>query len=238
MGGPTACTNLGGYTNNNASVTFYTFAMGTELVNCSYGTHPGNPDRVDFVATGSGTYFAAMNTADYNNAAMCGSCIEVTRDGSRKVTVTVVDQCPIGSNPKCTAGHLDLSKAAFLQIGSEAEGYLGTGNGGAVGQISWRYVACPTTANVSMRLKEPSNVGWNQVLIEHHKYPIKSVQVQVDGSWVTATRQSYNFFEPPGGKFGTAPYRLRITDVNNQVIEEQLGLTAGDQVGAHQFSCQ
>jgi expansin (peptidoglycan-binding protein) len=232
------CSSLGGYPNNNASVTFYTFAMGTQLVNCSYATHPGGPDRVDFVATGSGTYFAAMNTQDYDNAAMCGACIEVSRNDGRKVTVTVVDQCPIGTNPKCTAGHLDLSRAAFLQIGNESEGYLGTGNGGAVGQISWRYVACPTSGNVSMRLKEPSNANWNQILVENHKYAVKSVQVQVDGAWVSATRQSYNFFEPPGARFGAAPYRLRITDVNDQTIEEQISLSSGDQMGAHQFSCQ
>ena len=88
--------------------------MGTSLVNCSYGTHPGNPDRVDFVNTNDGQYFAAINTADYNTAATCGACIEVTRDGNRKVTVTVVDQCPVATNNKCKAGHLDLSRAAFL----------------------------------------------------------------------------------------------------------------------------
>ena len=34
--------------------------------------------------------------------------VEVTRDGSRKVTITVTDECPIATNPKCKAGHIDL----------------------------------------------------------------------------------------------------------------------------------
>lgn len=225
--------DLGGY--QSGSVTFYTFAMGTELVNCSYGTHAGNPDRVDFINTGDGQYFAAINTADYNNAATCGACIEVTRDGNRKVTVTVVDRCPIETNPKCVAGHLDLSKAAFLQLGNESEGYLG--NGG-VGQISWKYVPCENEGNVHFRLKEPSNENWNQLLVENHKYQITKVEVRVNGTWVNATRQNYNFWEPPNGTFGTPPYRVRVTDVNGTVLEDLVDLAGGDQEAENQMICQ
>lgn len=228
--------DLGGY--QNGSVTFYTFSMGTELVNCSYGTHPGNPDRVDFANTGDGQYFAAINTSDYNNAATCGACIEVTRDGNRKVTVTVVDQCPIATNNKCKPGHLDLSRAAFQQIGSENEGYLGTGNGGMYGQISWKYVPCEKNGNVHFRLKEPSNANWNQVLIENHKFQITKVEVRVNGNWVEAARQDYNFWEPPNGKFGPSPYRIRVTDVNGTVLEDTLELTGGDQEAENQMTCQ
>jgi expansin len=228
--------DLGGY--QNGSVTFYTFAMGTTLVNCSYGTHRGNPDKVDFVSTNDGQYFAAINTADYNRAATCGACIEVTRDGNRKVTVTVADQCPIGTNNKCKAGHLDLSRAAFQQIGSENEGYLGTGNGGMYGQISWKYVPCQNSGNVHFRLKEPSNQAWNQLLVENHRFPITKVEVRVNGNWVNATRHEYNFWEPPNGTFGTPPYRVRVTDVNGTVLEDLVDLAAGDQESENQMTCQ
>lgn len=228
--------DLGGY--QNGSVTFYTFAMGTALVNCSYGTHRGNPDSVDFVSTNNGQYFAAINTADYDNAATCGACIEVTRDGNRKVVVTVADQCPIATNNKCKQGHLDLSRAAFLQIGQENEGYLGTGNGGMYGQISWKYVPCPTQGNVHFRLKEPSNQNWNQLLVENTKYAITKVEVRVNGTWVNATRQDYNFWEPPDGRFGTPPYRVRVTDVNGTVLEDTVDLASGDQEAENQMTCQ
>lgn len=228
--------DLGGY--QNGSVTFYTFSMGTTLVNCSYGTHRGNPDTVDFVSTNNGQYFAAIATSDYNRAATCGACIEVTRDGNRKVVVTVADQCPIATNNKCKAGHLDLSRAAFLQIGSENEGYLGTGNGGMYGQISWKYIPCPTQGNVHFRLKEPSNANWNQLLVENTKFAITKVEVRVNGSWVNATRQEYNFWEPPDGRFGTPPYRVRVTDVNGTVLEDTVDFAAGDQEAANQMTCQ
>jgi expansin (peptidoglycan-binding protein) len=228
--------DLGGY--QNGSATFYSFSMGTTLVNCSYGTHQGNPDRVDFVSTGGGQYFAAINTQDYDTAATCGACIEVTRDGNRRVTVTVVDQCPVGTNDKCRPGHLDLSRAAFQQIGSESEGYLGTSNGGMYGQISWRYVPCENDGNVHFRLKEPSNQSWNQLLVENHRYAITRVEVRVNGTWVDATRHEYNFWEPPNGTFGTPPYRVRVTDVNGTVLEDTVDLTSGDQEAENQMTCQ
>jgi len=228
--------DLGGA--QNGSVTFYTFSMGTSLVNCSYGTHQGNPDRVDFVSTNDGQYFAAINTADYATAATCGACIEVTRDGNRKVTVTVVDQCPVATNNKCKSGHLDLSRAAFLQIGSESEGYLGTSNGGMHGQISWKYVPCNNDGNVHFRLKEPTNQNWNQLLVENHKFAITKVEVLVNGTWVNATRHEYNFWEPPNGTFGSPPYRVRVTDVNGTVLEDTVDLASGDQEAANQMTCQ
>ncbi len=190
--------------------------------------------------TGNGQYFAAINTSDYNTAATCGACIEVTRDGSRKVTVTVVDQCPVATNPKCKAGHLDLSQAAFSQIGSPgSEGYLGTGNGGDRGSISWKYVPCPVTGNVRLRLKEPDNQYWNQVLVENSKYAISKVEAFVNGNWVATTRTADNYFLPPEGIFGSArPYRVRVTDINGTVIEETVDLAAGSQETDFQMTCQ
>jgi expansin (peptidoglycan-binding protein) len=213
--------------------------MGSSAVNCGFDILGQNPDTVAHVATGNGKYFGAMNTADYDNAATCGACVEVTRDGAKKVVVTIVDQCPSAGNPPCKAGHIDLSEEAFLQIGMASEGYLGTGNGGAVGTISWRYVACPVTENVSFRLKEPTNAYWNQILVEGHRYAITKVEVLVNGQWVSAVRQSYNYWQAGNGDMGPAPYQVRVTDVNGDTIETSLNLVAGDQVSSVQFPlCQ
>jgi expansin (peptidoglycan-binding protein) len=227
------------YTTDNGSVTFYTLDMGSTAVNCSYDILGQNPDVIAHVATGNGHHFGAMNTADYDTAAACGACVEITRDGTKKVVITIVDQCPTPSNPKCTAGHIDLSKEAFLQIGTATEGYLGTGNGAPKGAISWRYVPCPTSEDVSFRLKEPTNQYWNQILVEGHRYAITKVEVLVNGQWVSADRQAYNYWQAGNGNMGPAPYKIRVTDVNGDVIEAQLALAAGDQVTTTQFPiCQ
>jgi expansin (peptidoglycan-binding protein) len=134
------------------------------------------------------------------------------------------------------AGHIDLSQAAFLELGALDDGYLGQRAG--VGQITWEYVPCPTTGNVEFRLKEPSNAGWNQVIVEGHDNPIVSVEVQVGGSWVSAVRHPYNFWEPPGGNMGSLPYHVRATDNNGDSVEASLTLTSGSQDSGQQFACE
>lgn len=205
----------------NGSLTWYLFAQGSKAVNCSYAITGNNPDTVEFVTYGAGQYFAALNTADYSTASMCGACVEVTRDGGRTVTATVVDQCPVGSNPKCKAGHLDLSKAAFLQVGSEGEGYLGTGNGGAAGAISWKYVPCNVQGNVFVRFKEPANKFWNELLVENHRNPIERFEILAGTAWLQGTRQLYNYWNW-GNTLGL-PKQIRITDIHGAVIEANLG---------------
>lgn len=223
------------YDGGNGAVTWYLFSQGSREVNCSYAITGRDPDVVAHVATGNGRHFAAMNTADYDRAAVCGACVEVVRDGSRKVVVTVVDQCPVGSNPKCKPGHLDLSQEAFKVLGTVPEGYLGTGNGGVVGRISWRYVPCPVAGGVSFRLKEGGNAYFNEVLVQGHRSPIARVEVQVDGRWVAATRQDYNYWRPPGGRMGKPPYRVRAWDTQGASVEATLDLRGGDQGGPAQF---
>lgn len=227
-GGPGQCPESWGGS-NDGSITWYAFSQGTANigdVNCSFGIQQG-PDRVNHVYTGNGEFFGAMNTADYNNAAACGACVEISRqDTGQKVVVTIVDQCPVASNGKCVSGHIDLSQAAFSQLGNTGDGYLG--NRAGKGQISWKYVPCPTQEDVSFRLKEPDNVFWNEILVQSHRAPIDKVEVRVNGDWVQATRMEYNYWAPPGNDFGTPPFRVRATDIHGNFIEATIEVQAGD----------
>ena len=225
----------GGY-DGTGSLTHYWFAQGTSGigdVHCSYGIQ-SNPDRA-YGAQGEGQYFAAMNTADYASAAACGACVEVSRDNGKSVVVTVVDECPISSNPKCVPGHIDLSTAAFQQLGDpELEGYLGERAGR--GKISWKYVPCPSTGPIALQLKEASNQFWNEFLIRNHPYPIKSAEVEINSNWVQALRQPYNYWLPPDGAMGN--YKVRITDINGSTVTHQFLLDGAIQPASSNFSCQ
>lgn len=228
----------------DGSVTWYTFDQGTAAIgdiNCSFGIAE-HPDRVGGVTTGAvdafgGTYFAAINTTDYDDAATCGACVEVERvDTGDKVTVTVVDQCPVGTNPKCVAGHLDLSKAAFLELAPEVTGYVGERAG--VGTIHWKYVPCPTSGGVTVRLKEGANPYWNELVVENARYPVARVEVFVGGEWVDAVRTDYNYWTPPNGGLGSSPYLARVTDINGSAVEVDFTLMAGRQGGEEQLTCR
>jgi expansin (peptidoglycan-binding protein) len=239
-GGPACNRSLPQY-NGNGSVTWYTFSQGSNgQVNCSYPVLQQSPDVVAHVATGNGQFFAAMNDFDYQSGGLCGACAQVTTGDGRTVAVTVVDECPFASNPKCTKGHLDLSQAAFAQIGNTSDGYLGTGNGGLKTTISWKFIACPVAENLDVRLKEGTNQFWNEILVEAERYPIAKVEVSINGSWVAAAIDSSDrYWLPPNGSMGAQPYQVRVTDINGSVIQTSMTLKDGDQPAASQFPlCQ
>lgn len=235
----TTCKKPGAEYTNNGSVTWYTLSQGSNgQVHCSF---PVSGETIGNIATGNGTYFAAMNTADYQNSAVCGACIQVTTGTGRSVIATIVDECPIGSNPKCTAGHVDLSQPAFAQIGNVSDGYLGTGHGGMITTISWKYVPCPVSGNASLRLKEGNNTVWNQVLVAGARYAISRVELNLNGNWVQMSRSTdrNNYYMPPNGAMGSQPYQLRVTDINGSVGQAIITLRDGYQASSFQFpTCQ
>ena len=241
---PVACNPAGMRTSNgtNATVTVYWFAQKpTEEVNCSFGAQrtgdTGAGDRVPAIQDPD--LFGAINLAVYDGAAACGACVELTPiNGGQPVTITVADSCNPGidNNTPCqNDAHIDLSRNAFQRLTNRDTGNLGG--------VSWRYVPCAGVDNVQFVLKEPANAYWNEFLVTNHKYPIVRAEVLMDGNrWVEAQRMDYNYWHPPegnageGGDMGT--YRVRVTDVNGGIIEEQLELKAGPQGGNGQFECQ
>lgn len=243
------CANLPSYT-GNGSATWYQFAQGSSEVNCSFPILSSAPmgstgDRVGGISTGNGEYFLALNTADYDSAAMCGGCIEVTRGDGRSVVATVVDHCPSATNPNCKPGHVDLSRAAYAELAdvSTETGFLGTGNGGSADTISWRFVECPVgSSDIKVRFKEPDNLYWNEILIQNTRYPVAKVEAMVTGTWVQTQRQSYNYFTPTGspvGDLGQSPYQVRVTDVNGAAVTLSVALGSGDVPTGQQLpACQ
>jgi expansin (peptidoglycan-binding protein) len=232
---PVACNPQGLTSFNGGQATVYWFGQGTVNfgnIACGFGITPGNlgngqGDAVTGIADPN--LFVAINTTNYRGSAACGACVEISYQG-RTVNATVVDECPIASNPTCTAGHLDLSRGAWNALTNNA-------GGTEISGVNWRFAPCGGTGNVTIELKEPGNAYWNQFLVRGHRFPIAKAEVELTpGTWVQAARTQYNFFEPPEGAMGT--YRVRITDVNGAVIEEQLELAPGAQGGDAQFDCR
>lgn len=208
-GEPTTVCDFGSLTEFNDSDGSATYYDPANEVNCSF---PMNGSNVEHVATGDGAFIVAMGPSEYGGSAVCGACIEVTRDNGATVTVTASDSCP-----GCQAGHIDLSRAAFMQIGTEQEGYLGTKNGGSAGLISWRYVPCPVQGNIIIRLKEPTNDGWNEFLVMNTRLPVAKLEANWEGAWVAGTRQTYNYFNVGASLY--FPLRIRVTDVAGNSVQ-------------------
>lgn len=258
---PVACNPAAMLSSNNAGATIYFFGQGTDDfgdVACGFGIRvgaddgTGNPNNAN---NGVGdavngienpAMFAALATGSYQMAGACGACAEINYQG-RSVRVTVADECPanVSINAPCreNASHMDLSRAAWNALTNNAP--ANRINGG----ITWRFVPCNLTSNVQFELSKPDDVYWNEFVVVGHRYPIVRAEVMMedgpapgsdDGRWVDATRQNYNYWRPPEGNpdgdMGT--YRVRVTDINGSIIEEQLELRGGLQGGTGQFGCQ
>lgn len=218
---------------NNGSVTRYDFKQGTSLPACAYAiTHTGNGsdgdwDTVEGISTGDGGYFGAMNTTDFAQGAACGACVEASYSG-RKVVLTIVDECPIGSNPKCTKGHIDLSRKAIRQL--EPNASLEDVKG-----VNWKYVKCPAAGNAKVRLHPNQNADWQPVVIENGLYPIKSVTLNGVNATRTGNNSGGNAWIATGKK---APYTVSATDVNNNAITFSYAGGSGLKDAGLQFKCQ
>jgi expansin (peptidoglycan-binding protein) len=218
---------------NNGSVTRYDFKQGTALPACAYQiTHTGSGsdgdwDTVEGISTGDGGYFGAMNTTDYKNGAACGACVEASYNG-RKVLLTIVDECPVGINPLCQKGHIDLSRKAIRQL--EPNGSLEN-----LKNVSWHYVKCPAAGNVKVRLHPNQNPDWQPVVIENGLYPIKSVTLNGATAKRTGNTQEGNAWIADGKK---APYIVRAVDVNENAIQFEYAGGSGLKDAGLQFMCK
>ena len=218
---------------NNGAVTRYDFRQGTSLPACAYViTHTGNGqdgdwDTVEGISTGDGGYFGAMNTTDYQQGAACGACVEASYNG-RKVVLTIVDECPITTNPLCVKGHIDLSRKAIRQL--EPNGSLEHLKG-----VSWKYVKCPAAGNAKVRLHPNQNPNWQPVVIENGLYPLKSVTLNGANATRTGNNSGGNAWIANGQK---APYLVRATDVNGGVLTFNYSGGSGLKDVGLQFTCQ
>jgi expansin (peptidoglycan-binding protein) len=166
---------------------------------------------------------AAMNAEEYNNAGVCGSYVYVTGPKG-SLTVRIVDLCP-----ECLAGHLDLSREAFVQV---ADLYLG------VVPITWQVVSPDIAGPISYHFKDGSNQWWTAVQIRNHRNPIAQLEyLNADDQWINVPRTSYNYFVQTNPGMGTGPYSFRVTDSYGNVLIDS-GITHienGTIPGAAQF---
>jgi len=186
-----------------------TYYAATGAGNCSF---PASPNDL---------LVAAMNASDYANSQLCGACVRVSGPKG-SVDLRIVDQCP-----ECKSGDLDLSPMAFGKIAELSAGRV---------PMSWIAIPCPISDPLVYHFKDGANPWWFAIQVRNHRYPIARLEVESSGVWVNVERQNYNFFVKNGG-FGPGPFRVRVTDVLGQSIEDNSIplLDNADFIGSTQF---
>lgn len=171
----------------------------------TYYTEADGSGNCSFVATPQNLLVAAMNHTDYNDAALCGACIELSGPKGT-VEVRIVDRCP-----ECKSGDVDLSPQAFDQVADRAAGRV---------PISWRLVPCVVAGPIRYHFKDGSNQWWTAVQVRNHRHPIARFEVLgSSGAFEVVQRTSYNYFVDASG-MGPGPYTFRVTDIYGQMITD------------------
>jgi expansin (peptidoglycan-binding protein) len=161
---------------------------------CSFGPSPDD------------LMVAAMNSVQYDNAAMCGAYVQVTGPKGA-VTVRIVDLCP-----GCGAGDLDLSQEAFGQIAELGQGRV---------PITWQVVSPALSGPIAYHFMASSNEWWTAVQIRNHRNSVARLEYQrAEGEWVTVPRTSWNYFVQTSPGMGPGPYTLRVTDIYGNVLTD------------------
>jgi hypothetical protein len=210
--GPTACTLPTGPSAGAGSFTNYWFGQGSWQENghyalaCGYHGQEPNGQSSDVITNiANPSYFVAIpgkTSDDFDKRMMCGACVELSGQNGTKIIATVTDECPENSNQPCMNnpnGHLDVSYPAFSKLGFSVGNPSGT---------TWKYVACPVTGNVVVRIK-PGNA--NQLYVENTILPIKDVLVSGNSS----TKLSYGAWQLPKGARGAT---VTIKDYSDRTI--------------------
>jgi expansin len=214
--GTTQCTLPWAANNGTGSFTWYYFGQGTGQDSLGYrtacgytGKEPSGMDADTVMNIATPGYFAAVPGASgssFETVNHCGACAQIT-NGSKSVTVTIVDECPENSNPVCASnpnGHLDLSRPAFNALGYSTGNPTGT---------TWKYVPCPVSGGVVVRGKSGNA---NQVYIENVVLPIASVTV----NGAAATHLSYGAWQLPVN--ATVGLTLTLTDASGRVTNVKI----------------
>ncbi|MGE5315585.1 MAG: expansin EXLX1 family cellulose-binding protein [Acidobacteriota bacterium] len=158
-----------------------------------------------FDATPNDLMVAAVNTADYLGAYLCGASIRVTGPKG-SVVVRVVDRCG-----GCPEGDIDLSPQAFAKIGDLPLGSV---------PVTWQIVASDISGPIRYHFQAESNQWWTAVQVRNHRYPIVRFEYKTAGGmFKRVERVNYNYFVEG---MGPGPYTFRVTDVYGHTLTDSL----------------
>jgi expansin (peptidoglycan-binding protein) len=197
----------------NGHVTHYSLA--TSMVACHYPTNT------------LPQYYGAMNEYDWNTAAVCGACVEIT-NGGNKLVVQIVDECPYKGNEMwCYSGshHIDLNPDASNTL-----------NANSNPAVTWKFVSCTPTGNIKYYFDSASQQYYLAVTPMNFKNPMAKMEVKVGASYQALTRNTSDMFELTMGA-GTGSLTFRLTDIYNHVVTDTVMMSPGQVVtGSAQFA--
>lgn len=151
---------------------------------------------------------AAINTKDYDTAAMCGAYLTVTGPEG-EVIVRIVDRCPA-----CKPGDLDLSKQAFERVAKTSDGRV---------PVTWQIVSGSVSGPVEYFYMDGTTRYWTAIQLRNHRWPISRLEILPAKAkeWLKVERRVYNYFVYPK-PIAAGSLKVRVTSVTGEILEDEL----------------
>ncbi|KAG1686351.1 hypothetical protein DVH05_015167 [Phytophthora capsici] len=162
------------------------------------------------------TNYAALNNAQWDDAASCGRCAQVScidprcADQTASAIVQIVDRCP-----ECAYGALDLSPSVFRTI---------TGSSPSRLAIQWEFVDCPNPGTIKICTKGGSSRFW--LAIQPTNTLVGVQNVRIEGQFATMLDGAY-YFVSNSAITDLSAVRVTITSVNMEVVAGTYSLVPG-----------
>ncbi|GIF20299.1 hypothetical protein BJ973_001795 [Actinoplanes tereljensis] len=174
-----------------------------------------------FVKVSIGDYCTGVNDGAQNQA-FCrnGSWVADAYNGAT-LTMIVADSCG-DSNAWCRddPNHLDLSKPSLNKFAAGLSDHWNNRH------VSWEYVTAPAySGDIKVGFLQGAQVYWPAIAVSHLANGIHGVEYYSGGAWQTAKMNS-----DMGQSYilgGTAPFQIRVRDVNGQLINNGRTYTFG-----------
>jgi len=145
---------------------------------------------------------------------MCGTCWRVTGPKG-SATVRVVDYCDL-SQGACAKNGWTLNEEPFVKIAGSTD----------VGSCAVTFkgpVACPEKGNFVYTYGPGVNQWYFAIRVGFHRYPLKTVEVQLAGKWVSLPQSVVDiWWYNPQGTPQVIPTMLRINDTAGQSVTDTI----------------
>ncbi|MBN1174827.1 MAG: cellulose binding domain-containing protein, partial [Micromonosporaceae bacterium] len=119
--------------------------------------------------------------------------------------------------------HIDLAKASinqFVKDGAQTTGLLDKWNNR---HVSWKFIEAPNyTGDIKIAWLQSAQVWWPAIAVNHLRNGIRGVEYYQGDSWVTAKMNGDmgQSFIIGGLTNGASDFKIRVRDVNNELIND------------------
>mgnify|MGYP001580218995 CR=1 FL=1 len=168
-----------------------------------------------------GEYLAGVSNAFTDGGAVCDACILIETAEGRSIVARVVTY---GATNE--PGDIDVSPSVYAELNQDEWPRT----------MTWQFADCPDTGTLRYEFQTGANVWWTSFWVRNPRVPVVRVEVRSTNhaEWFELRRAGDGTLNDDGG-FGEGPFTLRLTGMDDQVVEDTFdGFSPGEVIVSDQ----